>query len=661
MSFVESSLKISSDSDRFFHSLSLPSLSQHYSSLAGEVFNIESTRPWEFNATAPLRSASLPLIYLKVPMTVLKFICLYAKMFFNIDLMSSYVLLVFPRAIMCLISFVNDYSVWKICKCNNIKHDIRLFALASSWVVLTFGTRCFSNSLEMALCSMILCYVSECMVLSNTVIYQREFLEEKYERAERVVDKVKFYKMMMSLPRHNFKRCFPLATLCVIGMFNRPTFLFFGLPIIFHWMIRGFGSKTVTFADFNLRMLYFIVSGLPALAVIILIDSFYYGYLSLAQIYIFDVGIDNFLVTPVNFIRYNINPDNTASHGEHPKWLHMLVNIPLLFNVLGCIGVGSFGMMIYRFGKKEFQNLPQTQSFVSLMTSAAFVPVLLLSLFNHQEARFLIPITVPLLLLYAAKLILGVSVENTMRESQWSAVRSLSSFIPATISGKFILRAWYTFNVAFTLFYGFIHQAGVVQVASHFSKYHPTTSAQIHLVTSHLYMLPPSLLLTPSTEALFIDEKSGQKFRKNKRIVLHELGSLNMTETVKRVKRLIDVAEVRARTSITNYELFLALPSTRSEEFSSLFRHSYNYIEISEENSFYPHVSVEAFPDLMQLLQESCGMENVEETEQKCSEQSQHYTMLSVSSVVDKLKIIMKQFRVILYRLEVKHLSQQSF
>lgn len=603
----------------------------------------------------------MPLLTLKVPMTALKFICLYTKLLFHIDLMSGYLLLVFPRLIMLLISFVNDYSVWKICKFNNIKHDIRLIALASSWVVMTFATRTFSNTVEMAVCSLVLCLVSECMVLSNTVIYQMEFLEEKYENAERVVDKVKFYKMMMSLPRHNFNRCFVLASLCVVGMFNRPTFLFFGLPIIFHWMIRGFGSKTVTFTEFNLRMLYFIVSGLPALIVIVLIDSFYYGYLSLAQIYIFDVSMDNFLVTPVNFIRYNINPENTAQHGEHPKWLHMLVNVPLLFNVLGIIAVCSFGMMIYRFGKKEFQNLPQTQSFVSLMTSAAFVPVLLLSFFNHQEARFLIPITVPLLLLHAAKLILGVNLANALnlKESQWCAVRSLSAVIPLSISGRFVKRTWYVMNIVFTVFFGFIHQAGVVQVANHFSKYHPTTSAttQINLVTSHSYMLPQTLMMTPSTEALFLDAKTGQKYRKNRKILLHELGSLNITEVVKRTKRLIDVAEVRARTSQTSYEFFVALPTSKSEEFTSLFAQQYNYIEISEDVTFYPHISTEAFPDLLLLFHETsdmCSMSN-EKEEDYCTEKSQHETWMSVSAVVTKLSFMLKQFGLVLHRMEVKH------
>lgn len=349
------------------------------------------------------------------------------------------------------------------------------------------------------------------MILSNTVIYQKEYLEEKYDKAEKITERVRYFKMRMSLPKHSYSKCAVLSTLCVIGIFNRPTFILFGLPIIFHWMIRGFGTRSVSFLDFNLRMLLFILSGLPALIVIVVIDSLYYGYLSLAQIYIVDISIENFLVTPVNFIRYNINPENTASHGEHPKWLHMLVNIPLLFNILGVIAVFSFGSMFYKFCKKEFQNLPQTQSFVSLMTSAIFVPVLLLSLFNHQEPRFLIPVTVPLIMLHAPKLIIGVNVTSYLRESQWNLIRSLSNSISFSISGRVIIKVWYVVNIIFTIFYGCIHQAGVVQLADHFSKHHHTlpTSTQIHLVTSHIYNISWVSSYHSSLEYALDESKNG--------------------------------------------------------------------------------------------------------------------------------------------------------
>lgn len=608
----------------------------------------------------PIRSYAIPFLYLKIPMTIFKIVSMFSKMLFDFDLLSSYSLLVFPRVIMCIISFVNDLSVYKICNSYNLKYDIRLLALASSGVMLTFSIRSFSNTIEMALCSTLLYFVGECMILSNTVIYQKEYLEEKYDKAEKIGERVKYFKMRMSLPRHTYSKCAILSTLCVFGIFNRPTFILFGLPIIFHWMIRGFGTRSVSFLDFNLRMLLFVLSGLPALIVIVVIDSLYYGYLSLAQIYIMDISIENFLVTPVNFIRYNINPENTAAHGEHPKWLHMLVNVPLLFNILGVIAVCSFGSMFYKFCKKEFQNLPQTQSFVSLMTSAIFVPVLLLSLFNHQEPRFLIPITVPLIMLHAPKLITGVNVSGYLKESPWSLVRTLSNWINFSISGRFVIRVWYLCNIAFTLFFAFVHQAGVVQLADHFSKYHQMqpTSKQIHLVTSHIYNIPETLLILPHSSVLYTNPKSGQKFKIPRRFFIHEYGSLDLEDMFMKTKKLTDVAEVRARTKKIDYEMFVAIPTSKAFELNQIFHRHRAAYAIKEERILYPHLSTEAFPNFHQLIH-PCKIDGIDETAanelgETCEIEDDDDEQYSVASLSQRFTSVAQQFGLVVYKIDVK-------
>lgn len=223
-----------------------------------------------------------------------------------------------------------------------------MIALASSFVMLVFGSRTFSNTIEMGLCSVLLYIVADAMVHSNTVIFQTDYLQEKYDAADTIVEKVKLYKMKSSLPHHSFNNCWLVSTICVIGVFNRPTFLFFGLPIVFFWLLRGMGTKTITFMDFNLRMTTLVLTCIPSLLFFILMDSLYFGYLSLSEIHMLDIGINNFVVTPLNFIRYNIDPQNTGQHGVHPKYLHILVNVPLLFNILGVVSIFSFASMIYQ-------------------------------------------------------------------------------------------------------------------------------------------------------------------------------------------------------------------------------------------------------------------------------------------------------------------------
>lgn len=603
----------------------------------------------------PIRSHAIPFVYLKIPMTLFKAISLIARRLIGIDLLSSYSLLVFPRVVMCLISFVNDLCVYRICNSYNLKYDIRLLALASSGVMLTFGIRSFSNTIEMALNSVILCLVSECMILSNTVIYQKEYLEERYDEAETIGDRVKYFKMRMTLPSHSYSKCAILSTLCVIGIFNRPTFVMFGLPTIFFWMIRGFGSRSVTFLDFNLRMLLFIVSGLPAFLVIIVIDSLYYGYLSLAQIYIMDISIENFLVTPVNFIRYNIDPDNTAEHGEHPKWLHMLINIPLLYNVLGVIAVFTFGSMFYKFCKKEFQNLPQTQSFVSLMTGAIFVPILLLSLFNHQEPRFIIPVTVPLIMLHSPKLIVGVNITNVLKESQWNFIKQMSNRVNFSISGKFLLKSWYAINIVFTLFFGFIHQGGVIQLADHFSKHHqmqPATT-QIHLVTSHVYNIPESLFILPHSSMLYTNGKNGQKYKIARRFFIHEYGGLELEEMFKKLKRLTDAAEVRAKVKKIDYEMFVAVPTSKALELNQILLKYHAVFTYTVERVFYPHLSTEAFPNFHHIHPCETHHSDDASLDDTCKKEIDEDYLL-VASLTQKLTFVAQQFGLVLYKVEVK-------
>lgn len=49
-----------------------------------------------------------------------------------------------------------------------------------------------------------------------------------------------------------------------------------------------------------------------------------------------------------NFSRYNLNPQNLAEHGIHWRMTHFLVNVPLLYNVLGVAGLVTFAAILYR-------------------------------------------------------------------------------------------------------------------------------------------------------------------------------------------------------------------------------------------------------------------------------------------------------------------------
>lgn len=42
----------------------------------------------------------------------------------------------------------------------------------------------------------------------------------------------------------------------------------------------------------------------------------------------------NIVVTPLNNLLYNLDVDNLAQHGIHPRYTHFAVNLPLLFGPL---------------------------------------------------------------------------------------------------------------------------------------------------------------------------------------------------------------------------------------------------------------------------------------------------------------------------------------
>lgn len=572
------------------------------------------------------------------------------------DLRTSYVLLIVPRICMCALSFINDYSLYRICFSYGLRKEIRLIAMASSYVILVFGTRTFTNTFEMALSSILLFYVAECMIHSNTVIYQSEFINQKYKEAKTIVDKVRFYKMRSALPSHSFNKCLVISSLCVAGVFNRPTFLAFGFPIVFYWLYRGLGSKIISIVDFNLRIAYFMVSAIPSLISFILIDSLYYGYLTIAEIDIREIGINNFVVTPLNFIKYNIDSSKTAEHGVHPKYIHFLVNIPLLFNILGVITISSFAFMTYRFCCKEYQFLPRAQSIVGLMNASIFCPVGILSLINHQEPRFLIPILLPVILLHAPKLEQGFCTRNPFKKDCFLNNFIYKNILNSKSSAKYILKIWYTLNIFLVLFYGFLHQGGVFKLSEHFSGLMLTrgNNAHVHLVTSHIYSMPQSFLLQPNSDTLHTNRDNGQKYRKNKQFHLYEYGSLQMDLLYKKLNLILNVAENKIQKKNQKYQLFLAIPSSLSEDLNLAFIQSNSTsIRHTQIKVFYPHLSTEALPKL--FIQHPCEINtDINEIYETCSIYNENdVNRYSVSAIIREFSSVIHQFGLSLYRIDL--------
>jgi GPI mannosyltransferase 4 len=125
-------------------------------------------------------------------------------------------------------------------------------------------------------------------------------------------------------------------------------------------------------------------------------------------------ALRNPIITPLNSLLYNINSSNLALHGLHPYYQHIAYNLPQL------LGPATLLLMIFpRRGLRLY---------------SALSGIIVLSLFRHQEARFLIP-TIPLIL--------------------------SSVSIPKRYLRPFMI-LWVLFNVTFGILMGVFHQGGVV-------------------------------------------------------------------------------------------------------------------------------------------------------------------------------------------------------
>ncbi|XP_053996200.1 GPI mannosyltransferase 4 isoform X1 [Hylaeus anthracinus] len=561
--------------------------------ISGDYFDIDISKPWEFNSTFPVRTVLIPQIIVGVPYSILTRISQYTRFYFGISLKSPYFLVLFPRLLVCILSFVSDYCLYRICYMYGQNYKIRLITYASSYVMLVYATRTFSNAIELILMALLLYYISYCMAYSEKVVIQSDYLKDKYNKAKNGVERVKYYKLKASLPSHSLNHCFKIATITVIGIFNRPTFIAFALSPIFFWLQRGLGSKSVGFGDFHIRIFTFIAYGIPTAIMFILVDSFYFGYLTMAEIGNLDISINNFVVTPLNFFKYNANTKNLQNHGLHPYYVHFLINVPLLYNVLGVIGLLTFAKMLYSGLKARWLDLPRIQSVVGLMTLSFIVPIALLSIFPHQEPRFIIPTLLPLVFLYAPNMnqISGVDTVSRITEN---------NTYPKTCTQKTKLSKlqifWFACNALLAFFYGFAHQGGILPLTSHIAtelKAKPELT-HIHLFTSHSYSVPTALLHLRNTKRTYIST-GNHKYKLVKDFYLYEQGSKPIRDVCNIIALKLRECEHKYFTRRVPYRIYYAFPATDMEEFMSI-QNNTNLFNYHIVNKFYPHVTVEKLP-----------------------------------------------------------------
>ncbi|TQS32013.1 hypothetical protein Golomagni_07687, partial [Golovinomyces magnicellulatus] len=239
-----------------------------------------------------------------------------------------------------------------------------------------------------------------------------------------------------------------LGFIAVFGLFNRITFPAFllipGLRLIPHFL-----NKPLSFVALASAAL---VTTLIAIA----LDTAYYTAHSVTWADL----IWRPVITPLNNFNYNSDNDNLAQHGLHPWYQHLLANLPQL--------LGPAAVLLF------------TRPHLSIRLYSAASGLFVLSLFQHQEARFLLP-TVPLIL---------------------SSVRLPSNRTVLRIWGA----VWIIFNVFFGILMGIYHQGGIVP-GQVFMSNQPDATQAIWWKTYS----PPIWLLNGKNEVLQTKDVMGLK------------------------------------------------------------------------------------------------------------------------------------------------------
>ncbi|SCW02863.1 LAFE_0F15940g1_1 [Lachancea fermentati] len=344
---------------------------EHFQSLGilwPRIMGKQRALPWEFSPSNSARSY-VPLYLTYGPLLYLN------KFVFHLES---------PTTIMYLMRLQNYIMFTLVTKLSlqfllksKIERSKADFFISTSYIIWCYQSHTFSNSIE----TLILLVV---LSLFNVLIQDSRDIKCKH-----------------------YKTSFILGSTIAIGVFNRITFpAFIILPSIptFH-----------TFFLHNIKaFIIFCGAFILTCGACIYFDTLAYES-------------TEWCIAPLNNLLYNLDSSNLAEHGLHPRYTHILVNLPQMLGP----------SLIFFLSRKKHITLP----FLSCISG-----IFILSLFKHQELRFLVPL-MPLL---------AMSIE-------------LPNF-DRYINSNHVMRLWLCFNIIMGMIMGCFHQRGVITALDHLNQ-----------------------------------------------------------------------------------------------------------------------------------------------------------------------------------------------
>lgn len=347
------------------------------------------------------------------------------------------ILIILPRLMMLGLTYMIETLLIRVMlmKKRN-KNDIELlvFLFRSSHVTLVFLSRTFSNTLETLLFALTI------------------FIIEKLKENEHKAKLFSFF----------------IGCIGSVGFFVRPSFSAFVFgPLFIYGIHLLYCNKLLNAVIKSFSFILIMTFGFVVVSLLsISLDNYYFN------------GLSELQITSYNLVKYNANIKNLKEHGIHYRGLHFAVNMCLLFGPVYVIFIFLFVKSIKVLLNRIMHDgrLQGTLKLVleyfhlNSLSMTTVLPVIVMSLIPHQEPRYIIAAIVPLLC-------------TVVSECKYQ------------MKSIFIL-LWLIFNSLGILWYGFLHQAGLVPVLTRLNEQirNKVSADTFHLVFWKTYKVPEHLL-----------------------------------------------------------------------------------------------------------------------------------------------------------------------
>lgn len=279
------------------------------------------------------------------------------------------------------------------------------------------------------------------------------------------------------------------------------------------------------------------------------------------------------------------------------------------------------------------------------MIACFIIPIGILSLFPHQEPRFIIPTLFPLVFLYAP--IIGNNIKITNITSNNNTATYVYQRDKNSINKLQYL--WWFFNFIMLCFYGFIHQGGIYQLTNHLVKELKAKPelTHVHLFTSYTYSIPTALLQLRNTKKTYYTSDK-RRYKLKQDFFLYEQGDKNTSVVFNSIVKKLNECELKYEKQKIPYRLYYAIPVNYFHEFMEYaFINSTKKLNYQTTNVFYPHVSIEKLPSICLNLE--CF---IIERPEVCLEKLTYNLSNFITQFIES-------FGLLLLRIELPHNSMQ--